>query len=243
MKKTAVTIMLIIALPLMGCSMIHKKDNSNASKITNIQTSEAKTDKGIKNTTPTRTVTPKATVAPTPKPQIDIKYSADDFDYSAGGSVDLTLNESSDKKTLTVTSEDLLNVDDGNKPIKITLDINGSQVEFKSDWNDGIQVSVADFDKSDNLIDVYITECGTDISCSTYIYKYDGYDIFYYDQFIHDFEGFLYDENGYIYYSLNNGEKMEINKYYDYNGKCKDINDANLKDRLTGVIKKEASWN
>jgi len=236
MKKTVsiIVIITLIALTFIGCSMTYKNENTDASKITNIPASGAKEDKGTKSTT--STATPAATVTLTPKPQGEIKNSADDTDYSAGGTVDFSFNGSTDKNTLTVTSEDLLDVADGNKPIKITLDINGSQVEFKSNWNDGIQVSVADFDKSDNFMDVYVTECGTDISCNTYIYKYDGYSIFYYDNFTHYSKEFFYDENGYIYYSLSDGEKREINKYYDYNGKCKDINDTSLKDKLTELF-------
>jgi hypothetical protein len=55
-----------------------------------------------------------------------------------------------------------------NTPTKITMKINKIQVVFESEWNDGVYVRAADFDKNDNCIDIYITETGTDIQAKKY---------------------------------------------------------------------------
>ncbi len=167
-----------------------------------------------------------------------IKNSKDDKEYT-NGKVDISLNKNSKKETLFITRENLKPSDDFNKPVKITLKIKDSQVEYKSTWNDGIKVSTTDFDTSDNFADIYITRLGTDIGSETTIYRFDGTKLFKYDVLSHFGDNFFYDGKGNIYYWNNDGSKKEMNKVYDYKlKKSADITDKNLKASLMNMVKK-----
>ena len=78
--------------------------------------------------------------------------------------------------------------------------IKNSKITIKNEWNDGIYVRVADFDKNDKFIDVYVTETGTDIGAYTTIYRYDGQKLYKYKGFSHYLSDFLYDGKGNIYF-------------------------------------------
>ncbi|HEX9060093.1 MAG TPA: YARHG domain-containing protein [Clostridia bacterium] len=167
-----------------------------------------------------------------------IKNSKDDKEYT-NGKVDISLNKNSKKETLFITRENLKPSDDFNKPLKITLKIKDSQIEYKSMWNDGIKVSTTDFDTSDNFVDIYITRLGTDIQSETTIYRYDGTKLFQYDILNHFGDNFFYDGKGSIYYWNNDASKKEMNKAYNYKLKnSSDITDESLKKRLMSMVKK-----
>ncbi|MFZ5986253.1 MAG: YARHG domain-containing protein [Bacillota bacterium] len=162
-----------------------------------------------------------------------IKSSKDNKDYSMGGRVDIPLKGITEKETLFITTEDIKTSEQNNYPKKIELEIKSSKIIFESLWNDGLHVSLADFDHQDNDLDIYITEIGTDIMSKTYIYKFDGTRIYKYDELQHFGRNFLYDEKGNIYYWLNDGSKMEYNKCYDYKTKkSSNIVDNSLKVEL-----------
>ncbi|MBN1470013.1 MAG: hypothetical protein JXM74_06715 [Fusobacteriaceae bacterium] len=93
-----------------------------------------------------------------------------------------------------------LDVEEGNFPVKITMKIKKSTITIKNIWNDGIYVRVADFDKNDKFMDVYVTETGTDIGAYTTIYRYDGQKLYKYKGFSHYLSDFLYDGKGNIYF-------------------------------------------
>lgn len=160
-----------------------------------------------------------------------IKSYKDTKDYSDAGKVDITLNGKTE--TLFITKEKLKESDNTSLPTRFTLKLKDSQAVFESLWNDGLKVSVVDFDKTDNAVDIYITQIGTDIGSNTYIYKCDGSKIYEYDRLRHFAGIFYYDENGNIYYWFNNGDKREINKVYNYKTKqSSDITDQNIKTML-----------
>jgi hypothetical protein len=165
------------------------------------------------------------------KKSLQIKSYKDTKDYSDAGKVDITLNGKTE--TLYITKEKLKDADNTSLPTRFTFKIKDSQVVFESLWNDGLKVSVVDFDKTDNVVDIYVSEIGTDIGSNTYIYKCDGSKIYLYDKIRHFAGVFYYDENGNIYYWFNNGDKKDINKVYNYKTKqSADITDQNLKAML-----------
>lgn len=160
-----------------------------------------------------------------------IKYSQDNKDCSTDGRVNIKLKNNKEE-TLYITKEDIKTSENSNCPVRIKLKINSSEVEFESLWNDGVFVSVADFDETDSDMDIYITTAGTDIGSTTYIYKYDGKKIYEYDSFEHLYGRFCYDGKSKIYYYWED-EKREFNHFYDYKTKrTGKITDASLMKKL-----------
>lgn len=168
------------------------------------------------------------------KKGLSIKNSKDNKNYIKNEKVDVTLNGGTEKETLYITKENIKTSGVSNFPTKITLKYKSSQIIFESLWNDGLYLSVADFDKTDNDIDIYITEFGTDIGCHTYIYKFDGTKIYEYDKLQHFGGNFLYDEEGNIYCWGDDSSRKEINKCYNYKTKrSDDIRDQKFRMELT----------
>ncbi|MCT4507409.1 MAG: YARHG domain-containing protein [Tepidibacter sp.] len=166
------------------------------------------------------------------KQRVSIKNSKDNKNYSDGGEVNISLDKNTQKKILHISKEEL-EIEGGNFPTRIVLKVKNSEVVFDSHWNDGLYVCVTDFDNQDEDLDVYITETGTDIQATTYIYKFDGKKLYKYTQFDNFGGDFLYDEKGNIYYWFDEGEKWEFNKCFNYRTrKSSDITDENLKMRL-----------
>lgn len=194
-------------------STTHKEPDNDKSKEDNI----AKPTEESKNTTSS------------------VKSSEDSSIEVQEGETSLELSENDDTQGLKVYSETVYG---GNKAAKLTLSINESKIVFESNWNDGLYVSSSDFDIEDKEIDIYITETGTDISCTTYIYKYDGNKLYEYASFSHFLRNFFYDEHGNIYYShsedeLKGDDILCINKCFDYRTKkVKDIEDESLNNEL-----------
>ncbi|WFD11510.1 YARHG domain-containing protein [Tepidibacter hydrothermalis] len=161
-----------------------------------------------------------------------IKNSKDNRNYSEGGTVNISLNKNTQKETLYISKEEL-EMQGGNFPTRIVLKVKNSEIVFDSSWNDGLYVCVTDFDNQDEDVDIYITETGTDIQATTYIYKFDGEKLYKYTQFDHFCKKFLYDQKGNIYYWFNDSEKQEFDKCFNYKTKqSSDIIDENLKIRL-----------
>ena len=156
------------------------------------------------------------------KKGFSIKNSKNNKNYIGDGKVDITLNGGTEKETLYIIKDSIKTSEPSNLPTKITIKIKNSQIVFKSLWNDGLYLSVADFDKTDSDIDIYITELGTDIGSQTYIYKFNGTKIYEYDKIQHFGGNFLYDEKGNIFYWYNDGSKKEFNKCYNYKTKESD---------------------
>jgi len=103
-----------------------------------------------------------------------------------------------------------------NKPRRVIISSPNNQIEYDSLWNDGLYAAIVDFDKSDEFIDIYIMDSGTDIGVFTVIYRYDGNEITEYGSFDHFSGNFLYDENGFIYYWYGESDMNHYNYYYDY---------------------------
>lgn len=141
------------------------------------------------------------------------------------------------KEILYITREDLETSDASNNPLKIKLKLANSEEVFESMWNDGIFVSVADFDETDNDIDVYITETGTDIQSRTYIYKFDGAGLHYYTVFSHFGRELRYDGKGKIYYWFNSDNNADFNTYLDYKTRQSgSITDEDIKTRVNKIL-------
>lgn len=167
------------------------------------------------------------------KKETIIKSSKDHKDYSNNGKVNLFLKDNIKNETLYIYKEELITSEYNNKPKRIVLKINNNEVVFDSVWNDSVYVSVADFDNTDKDLDVYITETGTDIQTTTYIYKFDGIKLYQYGKFDHLCTYFLYDEKGNIYYWFNDSNKDEVDTCFNYKTKqSSTISDDNLKIRL-----------
>jgi hypothetical protein len=149
--------------------------------------------------------------------EVKIINSQDDKNYLGEEKVDISLKDK--MEVMHIISENIKASQPNNCPTKITLKIKSSEAVFESLWNDGIKVSITDFDEGDNDIDIYIRTLGTDIGCTTYIYKFDGTKIYKYDEFNHLYGEFLYDRNGNIYYCSNEEIKVKINSYYNYKTK------------------------
>jgi hypothetical protein len=165
-----------------------------------------------------------------------IKTSSNNKNYCNGGEVKIKLNNESKDEILYITRENLKGTEGTNFPLIIKLKIKNSTVEFESLWNDGIYVSTADFDKADKDVDIYITETGTDIDSTTYIYKFDGTKIKKYDEFKHYGHELCYDEKGEIFYWFNDDSKIEINTCYNYKTKSSSkITDEGLLKKLDKI--------
>jgi hypothetical protein len=159
------------------------------------------------------------------------KNSKDYENYGYDKNGNIILDFDNKKVTLYLSWEDLNTSETSNNPTKLTLSVSNVKVVFESLWNDGVYVSTADFDKTDKDIDIYITETGTDIQSTTYIYKFDGAKIYQHAKFEHYFKDFLYDEKGNIYYRSN--ENDDINMCFNYKTKqSSNITDNNLKTKL-----------
>lgn len=168
------------------------------------------------------------------KKELVIKNSIDNEDYGNGGSVDIQLPGHSEKYRLLVTKEDMkIQQAYQNRPVRLYLKINSEEVIFESIFNDGVFVSVADFDKTDNDIDIYIIETTTNILCRMYIYKFNGTSLQKYAELEIYSHKFKYDEEGNIYYWYSSSDTMEINKCFNYKTKVSsEITDPKLKNQL-----------
>lgn len=168
------------------------------------------------------------------KKELVIKNSIDNQDYGNGGSVDIQLPGNSEKYTLIVTKEEQKGQHESeNEPKKINLEIKGQRISFDNNFNEGIIVAVADFDKADRDVDIYILERTLDICRIMHIYKFDGRSLQKHAEFTMYGELFKYDEEGNIYYWLNETVEMELNKCFNYKTKVSnDITDSSLKKKL-----------
>lgn len=118
---------------------------------------------------------------------------------------------------ITIIEEDIEGYDGGNFPTRVTISTDRSNIVFESFWNDGLNISIVDFDEDDDYIDIFISESSTDISCRTIIYRFDGQSLEAYGEIDHFFKDFLYDGKGKIYYMFGNGQgEISYNYCYDY---------------------------
>lgn len=156
----------------------------------------------------------------------EIRNSKDDTDYSQNGKAVIKLRGIPGKQTLYVTEESLEASDERNCPVRVVLSVGKSKISFESLWNDGIRVGMADFDKNDRYVDIYITELGTDIGASTHIYRFNGSVLCQYGMFDHLFKDFCYDGRGRIFYSNNESSKTP-ETIFDYRRK----KSSRIKDR------------
>lgn len=147
-----------------------------------------------------------------------IRNSKDDADYGQNGKAVIKLAGISRIQTLYVTQEALEESDDRNRPVRVGLSVGKSKITFESLWNDGIRVGVADFDKSDQYIDIYLTELGTDIVAATHIYRFNGSVLCQYGTFEHLFKDFCYDGQGRIFYSKDESSQTP-DTIFDYRSK------------------------
>lgn len=169
--------------------------------------------------------------------EIIIKSSEDEADFSYDENGNIIFEFKDKKEILYITREDLETSDASNNPLKIKLKLANSEEVFESMWNDGIFVSVADFDETDNDIDVYITETGTDIQSRTYIYKFDGAGLHYYTVFSHFGRELRYDGKGKIYYWFNSDNNADFNTYLDYKTRQSgSITDEDIKTRVNKIL-------
>lgn len=163
--------------------------------------------------------------------QLSFKHSIGNF---------MSLNSPISREGLIIKMEDMLDDEDGNNSRRIIMTSKDSEVIYESTWNDGLFVDLIDFDTSDDYLDIYIIETGTDISCRTYIYRYVGHTINLYGSFEHFGGEFLYDEKGKIYYWFTNLDKWGYDTSYDYGlNKHSAITDDNLLDVLRREIENE----
>lgn len=111
-----------------------------------------------------------------------------------------------------------LDAADGNKPTRVTLRVGGVEAVFESEWNDDLALFIEDFDEDDQYMDICITRFGTDIGCSTHIFRYDGSSITEYASFSHVTGNTLYlDGQGSIYYVMPSYDGgLEVSEYFDY---------------------------
>ncbi len=123
------------------------------------------------------------------------------------------------QKKLFVYKQSLAGINDGNNPVKITLMIDGSQIEIINNFNDGIDVYLTDFNASDGKVDICIAQSHLDIGRTTSIYTYDGYRIKKYADINHLGNKLLYDQNGNIYFWYSDSEKEHFNYCFDYKTK------------------------
>ncbi|WBW99007.1 YARHG domain-containing protein [Oceanirhabdus sp. W0125-5] len=166
-----------------------------------------------------------------------IKNSKDDKELSREMDVMVPLFGPAEKETLYITREKL-DYEGGNLPTKITLNTGHNKKVFESTWNDGIYVSVVDFNENDDEIDIYITETGTDIGCTTHIYKISHGSIYPYTRFEHFGKDFLYDGKGNIYYWFNTTGKSIINTCFNYKTReSSNIWDQSIQTRLNKLFK------
>ncbi len=132
-----------------------------------------------------------------------------------------------------------IEIEEGNNPQKVLIKAGDCKENFESEWNDGLIIGIVDFDKKDNYIDIFITESGTDVSGTTYIYRYDGKLILKYCEIYQSFLEIYYDENGMIYFSdWDNNKEEKINKQLNYkNKKVSIINDKKIYQELNNIKK------
>lgn len=168
----------------------------------------------------------------------DIEYMLEDIDYQ---NIDLILEyeslanqnfESSIKNEMEsknqeveVRVEEIETTEDSNYPKRVYLKNNAKEIVFSSYWNDGITIGFADFNTNDEYKDVYITELGTDVSFDTYIYRYNGDELFEYAKFTHYIQEFLFNNSGDIYFLSEPEHEIKINSSFNY--MTKEIMDIN----------------
>ncbi|MCM1988894.1 YARHG domain-containing protein [Oceanirhabdus seepicola] len=119
-----------------------------------------------------------------------------------------------------------------NNPIKLILNGKENSLEYKSDWNDGVYVGLTDIDESDDSVEVLITAAGTDIVCTTDIYKYSNGKLEKVDTIHHFGDNILIGDNGYLYFANAEGNG-EFNTVYNYRTRGKEeIWDQMIKNKL-----------
>jgi hypothetical protein len=107
--------------------------------------------------------------------------------------------------------------DEMNYPVKITMSIGGSAAEYENTWNDGVFMTVADFDTTDKYLDIYIIAMGTDVSARVATFRYDGKTLYEYLNFdIAADTAFQYDTQGHIYYLGEYDGNFGVKLYIDY---------------------------
>lgn len=159
---------------------------------------------------------------------IDLHYSEED--NRIGNSVILKGNQ------VKVSKEYLEESGYENKPIRITITLNESEVQFESIWNDGVSIAYTDFDISDEYVEIYIIEAGTDIGCRTYIYQTDGKKLVKSGEIDHLGTEFLYDQLGRIYFCNIGDNGLDFDYYYDYKTKeIGPIKSKRLKEKIDNI--------
>ncbi len=148
----------------------------------------------------------------------DLKNSRDirlfvnkEFEFNGGG----------EKFNLSIYSPPYSGEGMTNNPIKLILNGKENSLEYKSDWNDGVFVGLTDIDESDDSVEVLITAAGTDIVCTTDIYKYSNGKIEKLDTIHHFGNNVLIADNGYLYYANVEGNG-EFNTVYNYRSQEKE---------------------
>lgn len=87
-----------------------------------------------------------------------------------------------------------------NRPIRITMEINGSKSKFESEWNDGVYLYIVDLNSEDSYKDICVLSTGTGAgSYNTTVYRYDGKNIYEYMSFGHYVDKLYYNKKGRIY--------------------------------------------
>ncbi|WBW96281.1 YARHG domain-containing protein [Oceanirhabdus sp. W0125-5] len=128
---------------------------------------------------------------------------------------DFAFNGSGDKYNLSIYSVPYSGEGMINNPIKIVLIGKENSIEYQSDWNDGVFVGLTDIDVSDDSVEVLITSAGTDIVCTTDIYKYSNGKLEKFDTISHFGDNIIFGDNGYLYYANVEGNG-EFNTEYNY---------------------------
>lgn len=119
-------------------------------------------------------------------------------------------------ENLKVETIDVDYTSSSNNPKKVIISDNKNKVFYDSPWNDGLHTSIVDLDKTDDFVDIFIVESGTDISSKTTIYRYDGKSIVKYGSFYQFGGEFIYDQLGHIYYWYDEATNSDYNYCYDY---------------------------
>jgi hypothetical protein len=145
----------------------------------------------------------------------------------------IVFNYKNKQGTLYIDSEEVdADLETNNNPVRLKLKLQNSEFTFENLWNDGVFVNVADFDESDNYLDIPISVNGTDVSCTTTIYRYDGTKFSKYCEIEHLSEEIKYDGKGKLYFWNGLGDEA-FDTCFDYKTqKESPITDKTLKQIL-----------
>jgi hypothetical protein len=146
-------------------------------------------------------------------------FSYDDVFFYESTALRADYNLDGTKDTLYVDFDyDYPESDEYSFPVTITLTIGDLSAQYENTWNDGVSLSIADFDTSDDYLDIYIISVGTDMSAHVSVYSYDGVELYEYLSFdIIEDTTFYYDMSGYLYFKGEYEGEFGIPIMVDYN--------------------------